>query len=440
MAWGLAMRIITTHKNTDFDALASMIAATILYPDAVPVLPKTLNPNVKEFLAIHKDILKVQTWKDVHHTQIEQLIVVDTNQWDRLDVPKDIRQKSDEKVLLYDHHMAGGNIDASWRCQEEIGATITLMVRYLREQKKTLTPIQSTLFLAGLYEDTGNLTFPACKPEDAYAAAYLLENNADLNLISIMLKPAYGQKQKNVLFDMLKQGSRKRLNGFNISFSKVKIDGFVKNLAVVVHMYREIMNADAAFGLFSAKDRDSCIVIGRSHTDGINVGAIMRSLGGGGHPAAGSAMLQSKSLDAAERMLQQLIEGNQKSSVQISDLMSFPVESVKDHMTMEAAAQLLRKKGCTGVPVTNDKGQLVGVLSRRDFQKKIKKNDQLKSPVKAFMSMNVVTIDPGKSPSEASRLMVKHDIGRLPVVEDDIIIGIITRSDIMLYYYDMMPD
>jgi CBS domain-containing protein len=36
--------------------------------------------------------------------------------------------------------------------------------------------------------------------------------------------------------------------------------------------------------------------------------------------------------------------------------------------------------------------------------------------------------------------MVKHDIGRLPVVENNRIIGIITRSDAMLYFYDLLPD
>jgi len=47
------MQVVTTHKNTDFDALASVVAATILYPGTIPVLPKTLNPNVKAFLSIH---------------------------------------------------------------------------------------------------------------------------------------------------------------------------------------------------------------------------------------------------------------------------------------------------------------------------------------------------------------------------------------------------
>jgi len=53
------MRIVTTHKNTDFDALASVVAATVLYPDAIPVLPKNVNPNVKAFLSLHKDLFNL---------------------------------------------------------------------------------------------------------------------------------------------------------------------------------------------------------------------------------------------------------------------------------------------------------------------------------------------------------------------------------------------
>ena len=43
-------------------------------------------------------------------------------------------------------------------------------------------------------------------------------------------------------------------------------------------------------------------------------------------------------------------------------------------------------------------------------------------------------------PMHAARLMVKHDIGRLPVVEDGKIIGIVTQSDTMRYYYDLLPE
>jgi len=55
------------------------------------------------------------------------------------------------------------------------------------------------------------------------------------------------------------------------------------------------------------------------------------------------------------------------------------------------------------------------------------------------MSSKVVTIEPGKSPMDAARLMVKHDVGRLPVVANGQIIGIVTRTDTMAYFYDLPP-
>jgi len=149
-------------------------------------------------------------------------------------------------------------------------------------------------------------------------------------------------------------------------------------------------------------------------------------------------MLKGVNPAAVEQMIIDLIAGNQQSSVQISDLMSFPVHSVSPDSTMQAVAALLRRRGCTGLPVVDD-GRIVGVISRRDFRK-IRKEDQLQAPVKAFMSPRVITIDPGKSPVQAAQVMVRHDIGRLPVVEDGAIIGIVTRSDVMLYFYDLLPD
>ncbi len=432
------MQIVTTHKNTDFDALASLIAATILYPGCVPVIPKTVNPNVKSFTSIHKDILNLREPDEIETHEVTSIIIVDVNNWNRIERFNKMSQKEGLEVILWDHHQIEGDIKADWKCHEEMGANITLLLRELRKRQIQLTPVQATLFLAGLYEDTGNLMFPSTKAEDAFSAGYLLEQGADLNVLGSFLRPVYGEKQKNILFEMLKSAERIRFNGYSISISKIDIHGHVDSLAVIVRMYREILNVDAAFGIFSEKEQGRCIVIGRSNVDGLNMGLIMGSLGGGGHPGAGSAMLKSVNPDAVVEIILELVQGNQQVSVQISDLMSFPVTTITSDTTMEAAAQVLREKGCTGIPVVED-GRLVGMISRRDFRK-IKGAKRLKSPVKAFMSTNVVTIDPGKSPMHAARLMVKHDVGRLPVVENGSIIGIITRSDTMLYFYDLLPD
>ncbi|MBF0117650.1 MAG: CBS domain-containing protein [Desulfobacterales bacterium] len=432
------MHIATTHKGTDFDAFASLMAVTLIYPETVLILPKTVNPNVKAFLSIHKDVFEdLYTSDDIDPAKVERLIVVDTNNWSRLDRINKLSSKKDLEIFLWDHHVNVGDISATWKCQEEKGATITLMVRELKEKKVSLTPILSTLFLAGLYEDTGNLTFPSTTHEDAYAAAYLLENRADLTVINSFLRPAYGEKQKNILFEMLQSGSRVTINGFNISFSKIEIDGHVEALSVVVLMYRDILNVDAAFGIFVDKVKDKCMVIGRSNIDALNIGSIMRIMGGGGHPGAGSAVVKTSNPSAVEEWIKELIEGNQQASVKVSDLMSFPVLTVPSDTPMKKVADILRNKGCTGLPVVHD-DKIIGVISRRDFRK-IRSEAKLQAPVKAFMSTDVKTIEPWRTPMQAVRIMVKHDIGRLPVVEDGKILGIITRSDTMAYFYDLLP-
>ncbi|MEN8244747.1 MAG: CBS domain-containing protein [Thermodesulfobacteriota bacterium] len=432
------MIVITTHKNTDFDALASVMAMTILKPGAMPLIPKSTNPNVKAFLSIHKDIFEYKTPDQVDVDKVEELIVTDVNRWERLEGLQKLQKKDDLPVTIWDHHMNTGNIEAQTIHQETIGSTVTLLVREMKKERKVITPMQATLFLTGLYEDTGNLTFAYTTAEDAYAAAWLIERKADLSIVNTFLRPAYGEKQKNILFKMLESANRTKLNGYNLSMSRIEIQGHVESLALVVRMYREILNVDAAVGIFSSNGGKRSIVIGRSNAATLDMGSIMKGLGGGGHPGAGSALLKSVSPDAVEELILNLMSGNQTSSIQISDIMSFPVVTVDATTTMEEIAAILRDKGCTGVPVV-DNGGLVGIISRRDFRK-IRKESNLRSPVKAYMSRNIVTIAPGRSPMDASRLMVKHDVGRLPVVDSGEVIGIVTRSDAMMYFYDQLPD
>ena len=432
------MKIITTHKNTDFDGLASVFAASMLHPDALAVLPRSLNPNVQAFLSIHKDHFTYQKPGDISHDDITGLVVVDASSWSRLDDLFHLAEQSHLTVHIWDHHREPGDIKADWSCSRPVGATTTLIVERLQEEKLAISPIQATLFLAGIYEDTGNLTFPATSPEDAGAVAFLLGQHADLDIIRRFLRPVYGPKQKDILFEMLKNPKRKTVNGYKLSFSSLDIQGHTPGLAVVVAMYQDIMNVDASFGVFRDTKTGRAIVIGRSSAEGLNIGAIMRSIGGGGHPNAGSAIVKDAHPDTLHEQIMSFIQGHKQKAVQISDLMSFPVSYVPPTGTMKEVALILRQKGCTGLPVL-DGDSLMGIISRRDF-KKMKKPEQLDLPVKAFMSDRVITISAESSVVQAAKLMVKHDIGRLPVLKDGSVIGIITRSDAMRYYYDLLPD
>ncbi len=432
------MQIATTHTGSDFDALASLVAASVLYPGIKLVLPNYINPNLKVFLSIHKDLFNFYSAKDINLDEVTSIVIVDTNSWRRLEGLISLKEKKDLEVTLYDHHDKK-DIEFDHGVQKEIGATITLMLKEIQRQKKIITPIQATLFLMGIYEDTGNLTFSSTTSDDAYCAAFLLDRKADLSIVNKFLQHSYGRKQKDILFKMLQKTERININNFTLSISIIEIKGRIQNLSVVIQMYREIINVDAAFGIFYDNKTKKCMVIGRSGSKEIDIGIMMRSFGGGGHPGAGSAQIKDVNPEAIESMILELIKGNQHSSVNLSDIMSYPVITVDQDTKIEEVAMLLREVGCTGLPVTGDDEKLVGIISRRDF-KRVKKKSQMLSPVKAFMSRNPVSIAFDKSTMEAAKLMIKHDIGRIPIMKDEKIIGIVTRSDTMLYFYDLLPD
>ncbi len=433
------MLIATTHKNTDFDALASVIAATIIYPDCVGVIPKAVNKNVGQFLSTHKTAFNIILPNEIDHEQVTKLIVVDTNQWQRLDRMENLRNKPDIEIDLWDHHMTGdADINAIWSCRENIGATVTLLIREMIKKKIRVNSLVSTALLIGLYEDTGHLTFPATTADDARAAAYLLENKADLNVARFFLNPPYEETQREVLFEMMKETEKITINGNSVAFNTVYLDKKVANLASVVNMYRKIINVDAIFVTFVTDSRYT--IIGRSGVDHIHIGQIMQSLGGGGHAGAGSAAVKKNKISAARvrEKITGLLAVEQVGTIQIYAIMSFPVFTVSPDTPMHEVQELMAAKKIRGVMVTEGK-KIKGIIVLWDL-KKIRKKKQWNSPAKAFMIRDVTTIPPEASPANAARIMIKKDIGHLPVVQNNKMIGIVTRTDILTYFYDLLPD
>ena len=431
------MQIATTHRNTDFDGLASMVAATVIYPGTVAVCPKNVNPNVHRFLSLHKTSIDIILSAEVELAAVQRIIVTDTNQWRRLDRLDQLKERDDVEVLLWDHHMGRGDINPGWQCVEKVGATITLMVREIQRQLLPITSLQATLFLLGLYEDTGQLTFSSTTPEDARTAAFLLEQGADLNIAVDFLNMAYGEVQKKVLFRLMRDAEQHEIKGKRVGIGVVQINKHVE-LAMVVQLYGKIVNADAVFVIF-VNESGGFFIIGRSGAPEINVNTILQRFGGGGHPGAGSATINDHHVSAGairQRIIAALHEV-QRGGALVADMMSFPVTAVDPNTPMHEIQQLMDVEKIRGV-VVEENDCLRGIVVLWDL-KKLKLRKQWDSPVKAFMNRKVTTISPDAPAGEAADLMVQKNIGHLPVVQGEKVIGIVTRTDIINYLYGMLP-
>ena len=430
------MQLALTHKSADFDALSSIVAATLLYPGMVALCPKTLQPNVQSFISLHKTAFNWTHDHNIDLQTVDKVAICDCNQWRLLENGSQLKKRLHAEVDLWDHHLKGRDIEASWSCVEAKGACITLLLRAIQERGITVGPQEAKLFLLGLYEDTGQLSFDSTTPEDVRTAAFLLEHGGDLGLMSGFLHVAYSEEQKRVLYRLMRGARQYQINGRRIGIGIVRVDQHVK-LASVVQLYARIIDADAVFVVFE-NESGGHFIIGRSKTPDIDVRVILEPFGGGGHAGAGSAMV-GKNIGSAVAVREQVLTMMYKVSAagpMVSDMMSYPVTTVPPSMSLADAVRLMEEKGIRGL-VVEEEGRLVGLISLWDL-KKLTLNKQRGHAVKAFMQRDVQTIAPNATAREAAHLMVRLDIGHLPVVLDGKVVGIITRTDIVQYLYGLI--
>jgi acetoin utilization protein AcuB len=111
-----------------------------------------------------------------------------------------------------------------------------------------------------------------------------------------------------------------------------------------------------------------------------------------------------------------------------------PVTVTGDDLLIQARLKM-QKGGFRGVPVVSD-GQLVGIITDRDIREHAGYLDR--TPVKSAMSTKAITVTPGTTVEAAAQLLLKQKIGGLPVVEKSRLVGIITTSDILQAFLDVM--
>jgi len=115
----------------------------------------------------------------------------------------------------------------------------------------------------------------------------------------------------------------------------------------------------------------------------------------------------------------------------VKHVMSSPVVTVESKGNLGSAARIMVRHEIGSVVVVERK-KPVGILTERDITKQIIKGGAvLKTPVKKLMTKALVTAPPNMPIQEAFELMLMNKIRRLPVLEDDKLVGIVTEKNLM---------
>jgi len=122
-----------------------------------------------------------------------------------------------------------------------------------------------------------------------------------------------------------------------------------------------------------------------------------------------------------------------KSGVRAIDFMSTNVITAKKDDTIAKISKVLNKYRIGGLPVINNRGNLIGLVTERDIMMKVIAVDKKPSRVKVGNIMNTkpIIIDKFEDMNDIAKKMKRHDITRLPVLEGKKLIGIITNRDVL---------
>ncbi|MED1015697.1 CBS domain-containing protein [Bacillus atrophaeus] len=114
----------------------------------------------------------------------------------------------------------------------------------------------------------------------------------------------------------------------------------------------------------------------------------------------------------------------------ISNSMTKQVATVSSNQTIQEAAALMHQHNVGAIPVV-DQGVLQGVLTDRDIAlRTTAQGRDGQTPVSEVMSSNVISGNPNMSLEEASELMAQHQIRRLPIVDNNNLVGIVALGDL----------
>jgi tRNA nucleotidyltransferase (CCA-adding enzyme) len=423
------LEVITTHLNADFDAMASMVAAKKLYPEALLVFPGSQERNLRDFFIRSSFyFLDFTRAKHVPPEEIKRLILVDTRQLSRIGKFAEAAASGEVDIHIYDHHPdSPEDVRGSLEVVSPLGSTTTILTRILQERGLTVTPQEATIMALGIFEDTGSFTFASTTPEDFEAASYLLRQGADLNVVSEILTRELDAEQVALLNDLLEHSTSFHVNGLEVVLARTVAPHYVADFALVAHKLMDMENIQVLFALAQMEDR--VYVVARSRLPEVNVADILSEFGGGGHSYAASAAIKDKPLAQVEEKLRQVLQGRVQPERRAREIMSFPVKWVSPEVTLEGAELLLNRYSINALPVILD-GLLIGLISRQTVEKGIYHG--LKDhPVKDYMTTEIATVTPEATLAEIRESLVINKQRLLPVLQDGQVMGVVSRTDLL---------
>ncbi len=421
------MKIITTHPNADLDSFGGIVALNILYPECYIFFPGAQEMALKNLLSLNLYKIKEITLKEIERNEIEKIIVVDVEDLERLGKLYEIILSKKIPLEIYDHHPEEKNYPPWAKVfRKNYGSVSTLLTEILIKKNKEISPLEASLILLGIYEDTGSFHFQETTEKDFTIASFLLSKGANLNLVHRFLIQELTPEHINIFEQFYNSKEEIKIKDFKITFAYANLPFFVEDIAFVIHRFIDMLGTEVFFGFVEQEGK--IYLIGRSRNEKVNLSPIFKELGGGGHSGAGSAILKAVPFTQAKIKVISSLEKNLPSLKKAEDILNPTVWSISPNAKIEEALKKMNYYHINGMPVIS-KGKLLGAITRQIIDRAIS-HGLKNSCVKDIMDTDVPIVNK-KAPLEEFKTYLTGGGKRFIIVkESEKICGIITRMDL----------
>ncbi len=129
-------------------------------------------------------------------------------------------------------------------------------------------------------------------------------------------------------------------------------------------------------------------------------------------------------------------DGNLAAAVnaEVGEIMETDVITVSYTDSFEDAVEIMFEKNVGGCPIVDKEDVVVGIITERDVLKYLGTHKMLDGYVSDYMTTSVVTIKPTETIKNAMKTMIEKKFRRLPVIDDGVLVGLITIREIIRYF------
>ncbi len=139
--------------------------------------------------------------------------------------------------------------------------------------------------------------------------------------------------------------------------------------------------------------------------------------------------------DIAKKLGSSKYESMPASRLHVSSVMVKDIISVPQSMRLAEVANIMLENGIGSVPVIDD-GKMVGIVSKADFVTMAIDGEYANICAKGIMTKDVISVSPSERLIHARRVSIDAKVGRLPVIDDEELVGMITSKDLMRAFID----